>query len=240
MTLKDKCDLIFCDPPYAREHVPLYGDLGAWAKANLKAGGYLACYAGHYHLPEVLDRLREHLDYVWTFVVIHQGHYDAKLVHPHKILATWKPVLLFSNGKPAAPHPTMRDVFISGRSKDNYPHEQPVEDAVFFVGCLSRPGDLVVDVCCGSATSGCAAVRLGERRYLGYDLDKRAIAIASRRIAGEIQDRKPFRPFEPMALGSLDGIGPASVPPGGSSRLDGSNSIIRPGDDWEYAVAHLP
>ena len=119
--LKEKCDLIFCDPPYSKEYIPLYGDLGAWAKANLKPGGYLACYAGHYHLPDVLDQLRRHLDYVWTFVVIHKGFYDAKVVHPHRILATWKPVLLFSNGKPAAPHPTMRDVFISGRSKDHLP-----------------------------------------------------------------------------------------------------------------------
>ena len=206
VTLQEPCDLIFCDPPYDRGSIPLYGDIGAWAKENLKPGGYLACYAGHYHLPDVLDQLRQHLDYIWTFVVIHKGYYDAKVVHPHRILATWKPVLLFSNGKPAAPHPTMRDVFVSARSKDNYPHEQPVEDAVFFIGCLSRPGDLVVDVCCGSATSGCAVVRLGERRYMGYDRDKKAIAIARRRVAREIKDRKPFQPFEPMALGGLEGI----------------------------------
>lgn len=206
VTLNEKCDLIFCDPPYAREFIPLYGDLAAWAQVNLKRGGYLACYAGHYHLPDVLDQLRQHLDYVWTFAVIHKGFYDAKVVHPHRILATWKPVLLFCNGKPVGPHPTMRDVFVSGRSKDHYPHEQPVEDAVFFIGCLSRPGDLVVDLCCGSATSGCAVVRLGERRYMGYDQDKKAIAIARRRIAGEIKARKPFHPFEPMALGCLDGL----------------------------------
>jgi len=200
VTLPKKCDLIFCDPPYSREHLTLYGDLGAWAQTNLKRGGYLACYAGHYHLPDVLDQLRKHLDYIWTFVIIHKGYYDTKVVYPHNILASWKPVLLFSNGKPAVQHPTMRDVIISGRSKDNYPHEQPVEDAVFFVGCLSQPGDLVVDVCCGSASSGCAVVRLGERRFIGYDKDKRAIAIARRRVAAEIKNRKPFQPFEPMAL----------------------------------------
>jgi hypothetical protein len=205
VTLKEKCDLIFCDPPYSKEFIPLYGDLGAWAQENLKPGGYMACYAGHYHLPDVLDQLRRHLNYIWTFVVIHKGHYDAKVVHPHRILATWKPVLLFANGKPAAPHPTMRDVFVSSRSKDHYPHEQPMEDAVFFVGCLSQPGDLVVDVCCGSATSGCAVVRLGERRYVGYDQDSKAIAIARRRVAAEIKTRKPFEPFEPMSL-SLEGI----------------------------------
>ena len=73
VTLKEKCDLIFCDPPYSKEFIPLYGDLGAWAQANLKRGGYLACYAGHYHLPDVLDQLRRHLDYVWTFVRHPQG-----------------------------------------------------------------------------------------------------------------------------------------------------------------------
>ena len=28
VTLPKKCDLIFCDPPYSREHLTLYGDLG--------------------------------------------------------------------------------------------------------------------------------------------------------------------------------------------------------------------
>jgi len=201
VTLTEKCDLIFCDPPYSKEHIMLYGDIGKWAKANLKRGGYLACYAGHYHLPDVLDQLRQSLDYVWTFAIIHQHYFDPKIVHPHKFLASWKPILLFSNGKPAAPHPTMRDVFESPKKcKDNYPHEQPVEHAVFFVGCLSRPGDLVVDVCCGSASSGCAVVRLGERRYIGYDFDKRAIAIARRRISEEIKNRRPFEPIEPLSL----------------------------------------
>ncbi len=201
VTLPEKCDLIFCDPPYSKEYLTLYGDIGKWAKANLKRGGYLGCYAGHYHLPDVLDQLRQSLDYVWTFAIIYQDYYEPKIVHPHKFLATWKPILLFSNGKPAAPHPNMRDVFVSPKKcKDNYPHEQPVKHAVFFVGCLSRPGDLVVDVCCGSASSGCAVVRLGERRYVGYDHDKRAIAIARRRIAEEIKNRKPFEPFEPLSL----------------------------------------
>jgi predicted RNA methylase len=100
----------------------------------------------------------------------------------------------------------MRDVVVSSRSKDCHPHEQPVADAIFFIGCLSRPRDLVVDVCCGSASSGCAVVRLGERRYVGCDQDKRAVAVARRRIAAEIKERKPFRPFEPMSLGNLDGI----------------------------------
>ena len=187
--------------------VPLYGDLGAWAKANLKRGGYLACYAGHYHLPDVLDQLRRHLDYVWTFVVIHKGFYDAKVVHPHRILATWKPVLLFSNGKPAAPHPTMRDVFVSGRSKDHYPHEQPVEDAVFFVGCLSRSPATSWWTCAAARrppgvpwsgwASGDTWVTTGTRR---------PSPLRGGRIAGEIKARKPFEPFEPMALGSLEEV----------------------------------
>ena len=48
-------------------------------------------------------------------------------------------------------------------------------------------------------------VRLGERRFIGYDRDKRAISIARRRVADEIKNRKPFQPFEPMAL-NLNGI----------------------------------
>jgi DNA modification methylase len=49
----------------------------------------------------------------------------------------------------------------------------------------SRPGDLVVDPCCGSGTVGVVALRHG-RRFFGADLNPDYVAMARRRIAGPL------------------------------------------------------
>ncbi len=48
-------DLIFRDPPYHKEWLPLYEPLGKLASRVLKEGGSLVMYAGHYALPQIFD-----------------------------------------------------------------------------------------------------------------------------------------------------------------------------------------
>jgi adenine-specific DNA-methyltransferase len=58
-------------------------------------------------------------------------------------------------------------------------------------GCISRPkltsvtkpGELVLDPCCGQATTGEAALLEG-RRFLGVDSDAGALALATKRLQG--------------------------------------------------------
>jgi hypothetical protein len=56
-------DLILTDPPYPGEFLPLYEDLGVFAKRVLKDGGFLVSYAGHIHLPKVMENLGKSLNY---------------------------------------------------------------------------------------------------------------------------------------------------------------------------------
>jgi 16S rRNA G966 N2-methylase RsmD len=68
-------DLIFTDPPYTKESLPLYKDLGNMAYRVLKDGGSLLCYAGHYALLEVGKLLEScQLTYWWLIVVEHSGN----------------------------------------------------------------------------------------------------------------------------------------------------------------------
>jgi DNA modification methylase len=51
-----------------------------------------------------------------------------------------------------------------------------------FLAASGRPGYTVLDPCCGSGSSGEAAIGLG-MSYIGNDLNESAVALARRRIA---------------------------------------------------------
>jgi hypothetical protein len=59
-------NLILTDPPYPTEYLPLWTDLGKWGAQALCEGGSLIAYCGQSILPDVLNRLNEHLRYWWT------------------------------------------------------------------------------------------------------------------------------------------------------------------------------
>ena len=67
-------DLIFTDPPYNMESVPLYSKLGELAMRVLKPGASLVTYFGQYALPEIIQRLTDSgLKYNWIPYVKHGG-----------------------------------------------------------------------------------------------------------------------------------------------------------------------
>lgn len=72
-------DLILTDPPYGREAVALYDDLGAFAARVLKPGGSLVAMAGQSYLPEVFALLGQHLRYHWTLAYLTPGGQSAQL-----------------------------------------------------------------------------------------------------------------------------------------------------------------
>ena len=174
-------DLIFCDPPYTKEFLPIWSDLSAFAARVLKPGRLLVCYAGQWALPELLDRLREHLTYVWIGSVHHRAyqHYQFQAA---KVYAHSKPILLFSNGR-YKPRGWVADSVIgSGAEKDLHPWQQSEGEAEHFISALTKPGELVVDPFLGSGTTAVAAKNLG-RRFVGCDVDRSAVRIAKKRVS---------------------------------------------------------
>ena len=64
--LEGSIDLIFTDPPYGKQTVGLYKDLGEFAYTVLREGGSLLSYVGHITLRECLNVLSESgLNYWW-------------------------------------------------------------------------------------------------------------------------------------------------------------------------------
>lgn len=70
----------------------------------------------------------------------------------------------------------------NSRERTGYPTQKPLGILTRVVAASSRPGDLVLDWCAGSGTTGVAAHRL-ERRFLLCDNSADAVAVMQRRLA---------------------------------------------------------
>ena len=70
-----------------------------------------------------------------------------------------------------------------------HPTQKPVELAEWLIKTYTNPGDVVLDNCMGSGTTGVAAVSLG-RRFVGFELNYDYYNLASNRIKEAAEQRK--------------------------------------------------
>lgn len=178
-------DTVITDPPYSREHLPLYSDLAEHAAKWLRPGGLCAVMTGQTHLLEVGGRLGEHLDYHWTLAYLTPGGRSPRLWH-RKVNTFWKPVLLFANG--AYDGGWFGDVArseVNDNDKRYHDWGQSESGMADLVKRLTRPGQLVCDPLMGAGTTGVVSLALG-RRFVGCDVDPHAVATARHRLACQL------------------------------------------------------
>jgi DNA methylase/ParB-like nuclease domain len=178
----DSADLIFTDPPFGQEFLPLWDDLGAFAQRVLKPGALLVTYTGQSYLGQVIADLSKHLTYVWCLAVVHD-HRQSR-IHHKRVINAWKPLLVFGKATSRFSE-TVWDVFQgNGVDKNHHPWEQGLDEAVHYLEALVPVGSLVVDPCMGSATSGAAALRCG-MKFAGCEIDPETFQQAKGRLAQE-------------------------------------------------------
>ena len=180
-------DAIVCDPPYNTPGVPLYTDLSAFAARVLKPGRLCVAYCGKVSLPEQLDRLGEHLEYVWTGAIFLPGRHT--IFRRRMIFGRWRPVAFFSNG-PYVVRTTIVDaLWAPGRGEkrpDDHPWQQAVGPFERLLEMVSKPGELIVDPFVGSGTTALACLATG-RRFIGADADAGAVSLALERLSNVIR-----------------------------------------------------
>lgn len=81
--------------------------------------------------------------------------------------------------------------FASDKQRSNlHPTQKPLALCEYLVRTYSNPGDLILDNCMGSGTTGVAAKRLG-RNFIGIEKDKSYFDAAHDRIYHEILEARP-------------------------------------------------
>ncbi len=173
-------DLIFTDPPYGAAHLDLWRDLGEFAASALKPGGVLVAFSGQRHLPEVLDALRGHLDYLWMAAVGHRR--GSRDLWSPRVQNRWKPMVVFARGRPESREPLMDGFWLGDRDgKEHHVWGQAEIEAERIIETFTDPGGLVVDPFLGGGTTALACLRSG-RRFLGCDVDGAAIGATLGRL----------------------------------------------------------
>ena len=164
--------LILTDPPYPAAYLPLWSELGKHAAIWLEPGGSLVAYSGQSHLPEVLDRLGEHLRYWWTIALLHR---NSDMIPGKWVSAGWKPLVWYVRDSrrgqfmvPDRINGTEPRKTIPVGDGDDW--AQGVGELEPIISALTAPGDLIVDPFAGSGSVGIAALRFG-RRFIGAELD---------------------------------------------------------------------
>ena len=168
----ENVSLVLTDPPYPKEFLPLWEDLGKWASSALADDGILIAYSGQLYLPEVLSLLGKHLDFWWCGAVVHKGSGNlTPLSYPvRKVVNKWKPLVMFiKRGGVGFTRPFSDLIDGAGKEKTHHNWQQNEQEAAMLVESFSKPGELVVDPFAGSGCFCRAAHQLG-RLSIGAEI----------------------------------------------------------------------
>lgn len=190
-------DLILTDPPYPREYLSTWSDLGAFAARALKPEGHLIAMSGHMFLPEVIARLGEHaIKYRWTIACMTPGANGR--VFPVKIYQGWKPILWYtkSDAGTARPQVWIEDRIVSRPDKTFHHWGQDLSVFRSLTLKFSASRALVCDPFLGGGTTAVAAALYG-RRFIGCDVDEACIEKTRARLSA-VEDYLRSRRGDPV------------------------------------------
>lgn len=174
-------DLIFTDPPYHRQHLPLFGWLGEFAQRVLKPSGFLLTYCGNAYKNVVIRQLDDSgLLFFWDYQTV---DYPATMVWDRWTTAQTKSILAYRKAPDSKPRTTVLGLW-RGTGQDKLYHAwgQDESTARYYVDCFSTLGDTVVDPFVGGGTTAVACYVIG-RHWLGFEIDADTAERARQRVA---------------------------------------------------------
>lgn len=175
----ESVELIFTDPPYDRESIPLFEDAAKQAARILRPGGSMIAYCGQIQLPEILYGMSEHLRYWWVNACVHSG--GANQMHKYGIKNQWKPMVWFVKGTRGDVQTFVNDSVTGDREKSHHAWQQAQSEAEYYINLLCSQTGIVVDFFAGGGTTLVAAQKL-KRKWIGFEIDQSAAGKASARL----------------------------------------------------------
>ena len=175
----ESVDLIFTDPPYPKEFLPLYGWLAEEASRILTPKGSLFALSGGYWLMEVLDLIRPHLKYHWMCCLYHPTVTHSLRMWPRRLDNYWKPILWFT--KNGYDGPFLADgINTSVPDKRFHDWGQQARWAFSFLERLPHEW-ITIDPMVGGGTVPAVCKMLG-RRWLAFEIDPDTAERARERV----------------------------------------------------------
>jgi len=186
-SIADMCnvDAIVTDPPYPRDDLDVYAELGEYAMTALKPGGWCAVMVGQQYMPHIMQVMIEAgLIWRWQICLHYAGGGHAR-INEMAVFQNWKPVLMFQKG-PASPLPRWHGDYIkevpSEQNKSLHKWQQGASAFKKLCWLVASKGDCIADPFLGAGTTGVAALQMG-MNFVGSDIDAEACGIAEKRIA---------------------------------------------------------
>lgn len=177
--LDKQFDFIITDPPYPKEYLHLWRELGRRAAEWLKDGGLLIAMSGQSYVNEIYKMLDEFLDYYWTASYLTPG--QPTPLRQVNVNSTWKPLLIYSKGRYNGK--IFGDVFVSdGNDKSLHKWGQSESGMLSIIKGICLPGQSILDPFCGAGTTLVAGLQ--HNCYVtGIDIDEQNIKITKGRLA---------------------------------------------------------
>lgn len=177
---------IITDIPYGEDFVEQLDDLAEFAQRYLADGGVFATHTGAAFLPELIQAMRKRLDWFWILEsrCSHEGtplYRHAADGSKFRILCKTKHIVAYTKGTPSGIDSFIDLLPHAEKEKDWDDWQQPLPEVEYLLDKFTNPGDLVVDPCGGSFTTGVACLR-NYRRFLGCDVEQHWVANGQKRI----------------------------------------------------------
>ena len=170
------------DPPYGKDWLPQWDELGRFAADVLQDGGFLIPHCGIHSIDQVIAALAKHLTYQWFISSYWTHSANTQYLQRQVILSKWRPIPVFSKGKPSFHGGFCDTIHVGVPEKEYHDWQQPLAVFEQLIEDFTQPGDLVVDPCGGAFTAAVACDRL-KRRFIGCDIDERVCANWDRQTA---------------------------------------------------------
>lgn len=178
----DNLDLIFTDPPYAKDALPCYEWLASESARVLKPGGFLLAMTGGLQNGPIHKMFLDADLTYFVDIAYAMGNGRASGFVPHiGILMRSKFILCYSKGKGRLRVHGMHNLYVGRRDKKWHHWGQEVDHARYYIDHFTAEGDLVCDPMIGGGTTG-VACQLLKRRFIGFDIDPAALMTSKHRL----------------------------------------------------------
>lgn len=177
-------DLVLTDPPYPRKFMGCYVILSWLFPYMMKSGASLFTIVGHYALSDIIGIFSSDgkLKYRWVFDLDQEADQHARMGMGIEVM--WKPMLWYVKEKfpRERNYGFMKDkITIPKRDKSLHKWQQSIVWCHDIIQKITKENELVCDPFVGSGTVPLACEMLN-RRWIGIDVDKKAIETTIERL----------------------------------------------------------